>query len=92
MEIRAVKFIISGRVQGVGYRWFVLNEAQLLGILGTVKNNYDGTVEVFAQSSLENIYKLKTALQKGPSMSRVDNILQTDQNENNQINEFRVVF
>ena len=59
MEIIAVKFLVSGRVQGVGYRWFVLEAAKSLGIKGTVKNNIDGTVEVMGQSTQVNIENLK---------------------------------
>lgn len=91
METIAVKFIISGRVQGVGFRWFVLNAAQQLAIKGTVRNNIDGTVEVIAQSDIDNIYQLKKIIEKGSAMSRVDNILQTDHSVNNQIKEFKVV-
>lgn len=92
MEIEAVKFLIKGKVQGVGFRWFVLNEAQKLGIYGTVKNNYDGTVEVLAQGDIGKILKLKSILVAGPTLSRVDKIIQTEQPIDEQIDEFKVIF
>ena len=48
-QTHARRFLVRGRVQGVGFRWFVEREAQMLGIAGWVRNNADGAVEVFAQ-------------------------------------------
>ena len=92
MGIIAVKFIVSGRVQGVGYRWFVLNAAQGLDIKGTVKNNVDGSVEVIAQSTPANIENMKLQLSKGPSFSRIDTIKESSQNANNNLIEFKIIY
>ena len=91
-DTKALKFIVKGRVQGVGFRWFVLNEAKKLNISGTVRNLPDGSVEVFAQSSLEVLYKLKDLLKNGPSFSRVDQIIETEDVINNQLEEFKVTY
>ena len=47
-SVQARRYRIRGRVQGVGFRWFVEREAHLLGIAGWVRNNHDGSVEVLA--------------------------------------------
>ena len=47
-ELHARRFLVRGRVQGVGFRWFVEREAHILGISGWVRNNPDSSVEVFA--------------------------------------------
>jgi tRNA pseudouridine55 synthase len=65
---------VYGRVQGVGYRYFVKEKAQNLDIFGYVKNLEDGTVEVLAQGSEENLQKLIEELKKGPFLARVDKL------------------
>ena len=92
INLKAFRFIVSGRVQGVGFRWFVLNEATKLGINGTVKNLVDGSVEVFAQAEIDLIYKFKEVLEKGTSFSRVEKVLQTEDVLNNHIKEFKVIY
>jgi len=74
MDLRRVHVIVIGRVQGVGFRYFVLEQANTLGLAGWVRNLPNGTVEAEAegtQASLENWLK---ALAKGPSLARVKNI------------------
>lgn len=68
------RFIVRGRVQGVGFRWFVEREARTLSIAGWVRNNVDGTVEVLAMGSGEQLRALKARLQAGPRASRVDTV------------------
>jgi len=62
---------IFGIVQGVGFRWFVMREAEKFNIAGYVRNMYDGTVEVDAQGEAEEIEKFIIALRKGPPMGAV---------------------
>ena len=66
------RFIVRGRVQGVGFRWFVEREARTLDISGWVRNNVDGSVEVLAMGSGEQLRVLKARLQAGCRASRVD--------------------
>ena len=68
----ARKFIIRGRVQGVGFRWFVEREARNLGVVGWVRNNEDATVELLAAGSAEQLADLRARLADGPRASRVD--------------------
>ena len=91
-DTKAYRFIVKGRVQGVGFRWYVVNEANQLNVAGTVKNRDDGSVEVFVQGSMTNIYTLKNLLKKGPSFSRVDIIVESEDVYNDKIKEFRVIY
>jgi acylphosphatase len=68
----ARRFLVRGRVQGVGFRWFVEHEAHILGIAGWVRNNMDGSVEVLAMGSRDQVLGLKSRLQRGPRAARVD--------------------
>jgi acylphosphatase len=70
--IQARKFIVRGRVQGVGFRWFVEREAAALGLLGWVRNREDSTVELLAMGEEEKLAQLKARLAEGPRASRVD--------------------
>jgi len=65
---------VYGRVQGVGYRYFVKEKAQILNLFGYVKNLEDGTVEVLAQGREENLQKLIEELKKGPYLAKVEKI------------------
>ncbi len=66
--------IVSGRVQGVGFRYFVQRRASALGISGCVFNRSDGGVEVQAMANRDQLDQLIVELRKGPSMSRVDGV------------------
>ena len=71
-ESLAVRWFISGRVQGVGFRWFVLRRAGELGIGGWARNLPDGRVEVFGEGSKENLDNLDRLLNVGPKFAVVD--------------------
>ena len=70
----ARRFLVRGRVQGVGFRWFVEREAFLLQIAGWVRNNPDGTVEVLAQGTREQLAGLHSRLREGPRAARIDEV------------------
>lgn len=72
----ARRYIVSGRVQGVGYRYYVEDVAGKLGVHGYVRNRRDGRVEVFAIGTPERLKKLRTALETGPIMSQVKDVLE----------------
>jgi len=63
--------IVEGRVQGVGFRAFVIDVADILGVTGWVRNRWDETVEVVAEGEPAVLQKLLEALQRGPRMSFV---------------------
>ena len=70
--IEARRFFVRGRVQGVGFRWFVEREAHILGIAGWVRNNHDGSVEIHAQGTRDQLSGLHGRLREGPRAARVD--------------------
>lgn len=66
--------VVSGRVQGVGYRWFTSSEASRLGCVGWVANQHDGTVRVVAEGSRVALERLEAVLRVGPAGARVDDV------------------
>jgi acylphosphatase len=73
-EVEARRFVVRGRVQGVGFRWWTVREARQWGIVGTVRNRRDGAVEVEATGSREAMAGFSEALAQGPSSARVDEV------------------
>ncbi len=65
---------ITGRVQGVGYRQYVLEKARQLGVTGWVKNTINGDVQVVVKGKKTDVDTLIDFLRIGTSMSRVDNV------------------
>jgi acylphosphatase len=70
----ARKFLITGQVQGVGYRFFAQRAAARHQVLGHVHNCPDGTVEVIAEGSPSDVEEFKKDLVTGPQWSRVDQV------------------
>jgi acylphosphatase len=70
----AYRFFIHGRVQGVGYRYFALREAEALGLSGFARNLPDGRVEVVAEGSDATLQKLEARLKEGPSFGNVEHV------------------
>ncbi|MCR4409910.1 MAG: acylphosphatase [Candidatus Saccharicenans sp.] len=66
--------LISGRVQGVAFRFFAQHVANQLGITGWVRNLYDGRVEVVAEGDREALELFLAELKKGPRMARVEKV------------------
>jgi acylphosphatase len=71
----ARRFIVSGRVQGVGFRYFAQDAANREALHGYVTNQDDGTVEAVAEGDAEAIDRFEMALRRGPSRSRVEHVL-----------------
>jgi len=73
--VARVGFRIMGRVQGVGFRWFVLQQARRLGITrGLARNLDDGSVEVAAEGEPAQLAALESELARGPRSARVDRV------------------
>jgi acylphosphatase len=72
--VPAARYVVQGRVQGVGYRYFVLRHAEELGIAGYAKNQADGTVEVVAEGADEALKQLEERLNEGPSFAHVSGV------------------
>jgi acylphosphatase len=71
-----IHFLIRGRVQGVGFRWFVHREAAELGLRGWVRNTDTGEVEVMASGPAEDLAELRILLHQGSRGSRVDTVIE----------------
>jgi acylphosphatase len=71
-------YLVRGRVQGVGFRWFVHREAAELDLLGWVRNTDAGEVEVVAAGPPEDLADLTAMLRKGSRGSRVDAVIEHD--------------
>lgn len=85
-------FLIQGRVQGVGFRWFVHREATELELRGWVRNTEDGDVEVVASGDAEDLADLRASLKRGPRGSRVDRVIEhsLDEREARDLDAFRI--
>ena len=70
----AYHFLVQGRVQGVGYRYFVQREADVLGVTGFVRNLPDGNVEVVAEGGEQAMAQLEARLREGPSFGMVSSV------------------
>jgi acylphosphatase len=71
----ARRYVVSGRVQEVGFRWFVLEAASVEGVAGWVRNRPDGTVEIVAEGEAEAVERFERAVRRGPGRARVDDVV-----------------
>lgn len=72
--MRRVRAIVSGRVQGVSYRASTADTARRLGVVGWVKNRFDGTVELEAEGPDDQVAALLAWCESGPPAARVDHV------------------
>ena len=71
----ARRIIVSGRVQGVGFRYFVLDAARRDGVTGTVQNLDDGRVEAVVEGDRDAVDRFERAVRRGPAGARVDDVI-----------------
>src|SRR5438876_11432909 len=86
----AHRYIVRGRVQGVSFRWFVESETHILGISGWVRNNSDGSVEVLAKGTRDQLLGFRSRLRQGPRAARVDDVEQFEAKPVSGLNTFRI--
>jgi acylphosphatase len=72
----ACRYLISGIVQGVGFRYFTQDEAERLHLSGYVRNLRDGRVEVYAMGSPEKLARLRTLVERGPRGAMVQSVVE----------------
>ena len=82
--------IIHGRVQGVGFRAFVVENALALGVKGWARNQWNGTVEVVAEGDRQMLERFLAALRRGPRMSDVTQVDLDWQSPVGEFNSFSV--
>lgn len=70
----SIHAIVHGRVQGVGFRAFVIENGLMLGVVGWARNRWDGTVEVIAEGDQQKLEQLLNAIRRGPRMSKVTEV------------------
>jgi acylphosphatase len=73
-----LRYLVSGEVQGVGFRWFVARHARALGLSGYARNLPDGRVEVVVAGPEVALPDLEELLRAGPAYARVDNVERSD--------------
>ncbi len=83
-------YVISGRVQGVGFRYFAERVANQLGIRGYVKNLYAGSVEVYAIGDENSLEQFKRHLAEGPRSARVSGIDESEESVSEEYSRFEI--
>ena len=78
MPLTRKRLLVSGGVQGVGFRWFAAETARLCRVTGWVRNNPDGTVEVEAQGGPAALAGFTAAVRKGPRFAEVASVEERD--------------
>ena len=84
--------LISGRVQGVAYRYFAEKYAKSFGITGWVKNMYDGRVEVLAEGDSGDLDRFLARLKEGPRLATVDGFYVTWEEFRDEFPDFQITF
>lgn len=88
--VQTRRYVVTGRVQGVGFRWYVEREARSLGLSGWVRNRYDGSVEVMAAGTNEQLGALYDKLKQGPRAARVDDVDVEEASPMTDLGTFRI--
>lgn len=88
--MKQVHVLISGFVQGIGFRHFVRNKASELGISGWVRNLPDGRVEALFQGSKEKIEEMIGLCKKGPLLAEVEDVVVEWQEEDRHFSDFSI--
>ena len=87
-QYRSVKGFVSGRVQGVGFRYFVMRHAQAENLCGYVRNLNDGRVEFFLQGDADSVSRVLEQIRVGPDYAQVSELQLGDTDEFPGLNEF----
>lgn len=88
--IIARRFLVSGRVQGVFFRWFTKEIADRLGLKGWVRNLPEGKVEVWAEGKEDKISELRSHLQQGPPEAYVTSVQEIEEEPHRTYPDFSI--
>jgi len=89
--VKTIQFIIIGRVQGVAFRYYTKQSAEKLQIMGSVKNLFDGTVEVIAQGEEGQLALFEAYLFKGSPYSEVEKIEKVKKKNTVIYHDFKII-
>ena len=89
-DIQELHAYVRGRVQGVGFRYFVVEEALSLGLRGYARNEHNGSVEVLAQGPRPALERLVTLLRQGPPAAHVSEVRTTWRQPTQHVSGFHV--
>jgi acylphosphatase len=78
MDDLAIRLVIEGRVQGVGYRWWARSHARMLRLRGWVRNRRDGSVELLAIGPVDLVEQFVAACRQGPAAAQVKSVARLD--------------
>ena len=90
MSIKRVQALVSGRVQGVGYRYFATHAAEQLGVVGTVRNSADG-IEAIAEGEESRLDEFLSALRRGPHAAEVTELSTAWDEPTGEFSEFTAI-
>jgi acylphosphatase len=88
----ARRFIVRGRVQGVGFRYFAVEAARRAGLTGRVRNQRDGSVEAIAEGSADKLAAFRCELERGPTFSRVTSVDEQEIQPTNRYTDFDISY
>lgn len=86
----AVHMIVSGRVQGVGFRYFVMRQAHELAVVGWVRNRIDGSVEIVGEGTRQQLESLVNAVSMGPRIAEVSDVTVNWQDPSGEYTSFDI--
>jgi acylphosphatase len=90
--MKTYHYIVQGRVQGVAFRYYTQRTAYQLRITGTVKNLYNGDVEVYAQGEQKAIEQFEDFLHQGPISARIERVIKEEFEDDYVFSSFEIVF
>ncbi len=89
-ELVRLQAIVEGRVQGVGFRYFTQRQAEQLGLVGWVRNRWEGTVELVTEGPREDVEKLLQSIGRGPHAGTAQNVKYDWQDATGEFSTFQV--
>ncbi len=89
-QLKGIHLVVSGVVQGVGFRWFVERVARNLGLVGHVRNLYDGSVEAYAEGEENVLNAFYKELKIGPRSAHISGIRLDWQEYTGKFKDFRI--